>query len=84
MCIAIVCFPGCDVINIEIIFFLSNEAVFLHNQNSIKKSGNKKHFSSFLMGFHLPKVVSDLKVRLKCRYSNIYMLFSSETETRFD
>ena len=26
---------------------------------------NKKHFSSFLKGFYLPKIVSDLRVRLK-------------------
>ena len=28
MCIAIVCEPGCDVMNFEVNFFLSNQAVF--------------------------------------------------------
>ena len=54
---------------------LSNQAVFLHDQNVRTKieiswerkeplTWNKKHFLSCLKGFQLPKAVSDLRVRL--------------------
>ena len=32
MCIAIVCFPGCEMINFETKFYVSNQSAFLHNQ----------------------------------------------------
>ena len=65
MCIAIVCFRGCDVINFEI--NLSNQGVFEHDQKGKTKiqifwerrellRWNKKKFSLFLKGFHLSKI----------------------------
>ena len=55
--------------------YLSNQAVFLHDQNVRTKiwiswerkellTWNEKHFLSCLKGFQLPKAVSDLRVRL--------------------
>ena len=55
---------------------VSNQVVFPHDQNVRTKvqisweqndlwTWNKKHFSSFLKGFQLTKVVSDLRVRFK-------------------
>ena len=66
MCIAIVYYPGYDVINFQT--NISNQAVFLHYQKlktkiyiSCKRKEilrwNKKHFSPFLKGFQSPKVV---------------------------
>ena len=55
MCIAILCFLGCGVINFEIAY-PPNQAVFLHDQNVRAKISwkqkellrwNKKHFQSF-------------------------------------
>ena len=46
---------------------LSNRAVFSTRPKSQRKellSRNKKHFSLFLKGFQLSKIVSDLRVRL--------------------
>ena len=54
---------------------LSNQAVFIHDkkskqklkylENEKSKIGEiKKHFSSFLKGFQLPKIVSDFTLRL--------------------
>ena len=54
----------------------SNQAVSLQHQNVKTKiyissereevlRQKKKHFASFLNGFHLPKTVSDLRVRLQ-------------------
>ena len=72
MSIVIICFPGRDVINfgITIIFLIKP----LHGQKLKKKKSivrkkellrsNRKHFSSFLKGFQLPKVVLDLGVHL--------------------
>ena len=73
VCIAVVYFPSCNVINFEI--NLSNQAVFLHDQKLKTKvlitserkkllEWFKKHFSSFLKEFQLPKIVLDLKVLL--------------------
>ena len=51
--------------------YLSNQAIFLHDQSEKRNekrkellSWHKKHFSSFLKGFHLPNIVSDLRVHL--------------------
>ena len=74
MCIAIVCFAGCDFINSEInlIFLIKlffhlieksrQKFKWLENENIL--SWNKNHFSSFLKGFQLPQIVSDHRVRL--------------------
>ena len=54
---------------------LEHQVVFLYDQNVKTKLSiswrqkqllrwNKKHFSSFLKSYHLPKLVSDLRVRL--------------------
>ena len=54
---------------------LPNQVVFIHHQKAKTKTWiycerkellrwNKKRFSSLLKGFQLPKIVSDLKVRL--------------------
>ena len=75
MCIAIVCYPGCDVVGFEIKRALPNQAVFLREKNVKTKNEiswkrkellmqNKTRFSSHLKGFQLQKIVSDLKVRL--------------------
>ena len=75
MCIATVFFRGCDVINFEINFYLSNQAVILHAQKLKTKISiswerkellrwNKKHFSSFLNSFQLLKIVTNLWVPL--------------------
>ena len=74
MCTAVVCFPGCDVINFEINFvFLmkhfsymtkNSREKFIYVENKKSFFHHKKHFSSYLKGFHLPTIVSDLRVRL--------------------
>ena len=72
MCIAIICFPGFDVINFEInlifliepFFYISKKLRQKFKYLRNKKIWFKKHFSSFLKGFWLPKVVLDLRVRL--------------------
>ena len=67
--IAILRFPGFDV------FFFFNQVIFLHGQKVKTKfwiswerkevlRWNKKHFSSFLKAFQLPKIASDVRVRL--------------------
>ena len=59
---------------INLLFLI--EPFFLHDQKLMTKmwiswerkellKGNKKHFSSFLKGFHLSKIISDLRVRFK-------------------
>ena len=56
MCIAIVCFPGCDVINFETNFIFLIKQLFWMAKKSRQKSkeqkellkSNKKHFSAFL------------------------------------
>ena len=67
-CIAIVCFPGCEVINFEnnLIFLIkslfymteTSKQKFKHLENELSR-WNKRHISPFLKGFQLPKV-SDL------------------------
>ena len=75
MCIAIACYPGCDVMDFEINLFFLIEPFFLHDQKVMTKTlisqerkeplgWNKKHFSSFLKGFQLSKIVPDLRLRL--------------------
>ena len=74
MCIAIICFPDCDVINFGI-NLTPNQAIFLYDRKAKTKieipwerkellRWNKKHFSLFLKAFQLPKIVSDLRVRI--------------------
>ena len=75
MFIAIVCFPGCDVIKFEInqIFLIRpcfytikksrKEFKYLEKEKLLR--GNKKHFSSFLRGCQLPTIVSDLRMCLE-------------------
>ena len=75
MCITIVCEPGCDVINFEINLVLLIKP-FCYTTWKVKTRSkiswerkellrwNKKHFSSLLKGFQLPKVVSDLREHL--------------------
>ena len=74
MCIAIVCYPACDVIKIEInlIFLikpfsymakkLGQKLKYLENGKSFWGE-IKSIFSSFLKGFQLSKIASDLRVR---------------------
>ena len=65
MCIAIVCFPGCDVIKFEINLISWNKSFFCMTKNSVSWEQkellrwNKMYFSSFLKGFQLRKIVSD-------------------------
>ena len=74
-CIAIICYPGCDIINFEINLIFLIKAVFLNKQKiNIKiwisweqnklSRGNKKGFSLLLKNFQLPKIDSDLRIRL--------------------
>ena len=76
MCTVIVCYPVCNVINFEInLSFLiepfsymtknsEKKLKYLKNEKGEIKSGNKKHFSSFLKDFQLSEIVSDLRVCL--------------------
>ena len=74
LCIAIVCFPGCDVINFEINFiFLNKPFSFLTKRSSqkFKYLENENSFYSetksilhLLKGFSVDKIVSHQKVRL--------------------
>ena len=75
MCIAIVCVPGCDVISLEInltfliksFFYITKKSTekFKYLENKSSYYGKiKKVFSFNLKGFQLPKIVSDLRVRL--------------------
>ena len=74
MCITIVCQPGCDVIKFEN-NLLIYQAVLLHDYKVKTKTEisserkelfrwHKKHFSSILKDFQLPKIISALTVRL--------------------
>ena len=78
MYIAIVSWPGCDVTNFEITFLIK---LFLYmTENSRPKlkylenkkllSWNKKLFASFSQGFQLPKIASDVRVRLQIMMGN--------------
>ena len=67
MCIVNVGEPGCDVINFEINVIVLIKSFFYMNKKSrqkLKYLGNEKNFSSFLNGFQLPKIVSDMGVGL--------------------
>ena len=73
LCITIVCSPGCDAIKFEInlIFLIKpfcymtkksrQKPKYLENEMSFRGK-IKSIFLSFLKGFHLPKIVSDLSV----------------------
>ena len=75
VCIAIVYYPGYDVMDFKINLIFLIEPFSQHDQKVMIKiyiywerkellRWNKKHFSSFLKGFQLSKIVSDLRVRL--------------------
>ena len=59
MCIAIVCFQGCDVINLKINLILlikqkSQDKNWISWERKELRRWNKKHFSSLFKGFQLP------------------------------
>ena len=72
MCIAIICFPVCDVINFEISLEIpiklfsyvtkKSDQKFKHIKN--ESFWNKTDLSSFLNGFQLLETVLDLRVSL--------------------
>ena len=75
MCIAIVYYPGCDVMDFGINLIFLIEPFFLNDQKVMTKTliswerkellrWNKEYFSSFLKGFQLWKILSDLSVHL--------------------
>ena len=72
MCIAIICFPVCDVINFEISFEIPIKLFSYVTKKSgqkfkyIKNESfwNKMDLSSFLNGFQLLETVLDLRVSL--------------------
>ena len=51
---------------LQYLIYFSNQVVFLHEQKVKKKFEyfENKNFSSFLKGFQMPKIVSDLRGRL--------------------
>ena len=75
-CTAIVCFPGCGVMNFEInlivliklVFYMSKKLAqrFKYTKWERKEilKWNKNHFSSISKSFHFPNIISDLRVRL--------------------
>ena len=72
-CFRGLCFPGCDIINFEInlifliklFFYLTKMSRQKFKYLEIEKSFlNEMIFLSFSKGFQLPKIVSDLTVRL--------------------
>ena len=76
MCIAIICYPGWDVINFEInLIFLIKQLFYMTKKSRQKVKylekekkllrWNKNYFSSILKDFQLPKIVSDLQVCLE-------------------
>ena len=76
MCIAIICYPGWDVINFEInLIFLIKQFFYMTKKSRQKVKylekekkllrWNKNYFSSILKDFQLPKIVSDLQVCLE-------------------
>ena len=75
MYMTIVCFPGCDFVKFEInlIIFPIKPFCYMTKKSRQKLkylekkellTWNKKHFASVIKGFQLPKMISDLKVRL--------------------
>ena len=84
MYIAITCFPGCDVINFEINLIFPFQPFFYMTKKSRQKfkclekeksfQGEiKSIFLSFLKGFQLPKIVSDLRLGLQTDRANVQM-----------
>ena len=75
MYIAIVCFPGCDVMNFEIkpFLYMTKKSIqklkYLENEKSFY---DKKKNSSYLKSFQLPKIVSGLRVRLLVK-NNVFL-----------
>ena len=72
MCIAIVCYPGCDAMDFEINLAFLIEPFFLHDQKFMTKTliswepkellrWNKKHFSSFERAFSYQKLSQTLE-----------------------
>ena len=72
MCIAIVCWPDCDVINFKTnLTFLIKPFLYMtkNARQKLKISWerkellrwNKKHFLLFLSNFQLPKILSDIR-----------------------
>ena len=74
MCIAIVCFPRFDVINLEIelifliksLFYMNKESRQILNILRTKRAFKmkKEHILTFLKGFHWPKIIPDFFVNL--------------------
>ena len=74
MCIAIVCFPRFDVINLEIELIFLIKSLFSMNKESrqilnilrTKRAFKmkKEHILTFLKGFHWPKIIPDFFVNL--------------------
>ena len=88
ICVAIVCFPAYDVTNFEINLIFLIKSLWYRNKKSrqkLKYIENEKSFwdeiksiySSFLKGSRLPKMVSDLRVRLLPNQGNA--LFTEKT-----
>ena len=74
ICSAIVCYPGCNM-DFEINHIFLIKMFFLHDKKVMTKTQiswewkellrwNKKHFSSFLKGFQLSRIASDVRVCL--------------------
>ena len=82
MCITIVCFPGCDIINFGINPIFLIKRFFYMTKKSGQKfkylENKKKHFSSFLKGFQWPEIVSDLRGRLSTGFlgSGLKLIFN--------
>ena len=75
MCIVIISFPDCDVINFKsnlgflikpFSYMTKNFRTIIYISSERKESfgWNKRYFSVFLKGFHFPEIVSDLRVLL--------------------
>ena len=67
ICLAIVYFPGCDVINLEINLIFQIKPFFYMTKKSrqkLKYLENEKSFKGEIKGLQLPKIVSDLRERL--------------------
>ena len=76
MCVAIVCFPGCDVINFEInliflIKLLRQKFKYLENEKNFYGE-IKKHFSSFLKAFSFQKLSQTWEYAFKLKIKNDY------------
>ena len=78
-CIVIFCYPGCGVTRLALTFWSSRFSTWPKSQDKNLNTWEwrkllrwtKKHFSSLLKSFHLPKIVSDLRVHLSSlRFNN--------------